>query len=264
MFVYTYSELVYKNTNLWRPQSNQNLSERRIPHFFELLYRQDLLEPSLIDDWSKCIRTLSVSSNERLATRLVDGSDKYWQSGGTQGSHWIRMEMLPGILIHSLKLVVNPQDSSYMPSLIAVNAGDSFDNMTELWSINVRHTDSIVTLLQDVKEHYACLEIAIKQCRNGGIDCKIHALQIVGCKKVFENQLATSVSFLASDWEVVQEQMSAQRASDVQQNAAVYVWGLNDKDQLGGLKGSKIKLPVYSEVLSKLKPVHIAGEYLFL
>lgn len=39
----------------------------------------------------------------------------------------------------------------------------------------------------------------------------------------------------------------------------VYVWGLNDKDQLGGLKGSKVKLPVYSDVLSALKPVHIAG-----
>lgn len=37
------------------------------------------------------------------------------------------------------------------------------------------------------------------------------------------------------------------------------MWGLNDKDQLGGMKGSKVKLPVYSESLSHLKPVHIAG-----
>jgi hypothetical protein len=39
----------------------------------------------------------------------------------------------------------------------------------------------------------------------------------------------------------------------------VLVWGLNDKDQLGGLKGSKVKLPVYSEALSALKPIHISG-----
>jgi hypothetical protein len=39
----------------------------------------------------------------------------------------------------------------------------------------------------------------------------------------------------------------------------VFVWGLNDKDQLGGLKGSKIKLPVFSETLSHLKPICIAG-----
>lgn len=39
----------------------------------------------------------------------------------------------------------------------------------------------------------------------------------------------------------------------------VFVWGLNDKDQLGGMKGSKVKLPVYSEFLSRLRPIHIAG-----
>lgn len=39
----------------------------------------------------------------------------------------------------------------------------------------------------------------------------------------------------------------------------VFVWGLNDKDQLGGLKGSKVKLPVLSEFVSQLRPIHIAG-----
>lgn len=39
----------------------------------------------------------------------------------------------------------------------------------------------------------------------------------------------------------------------------VYVWGLNDKDQLGGMKGSKVKLPVLSEFISQLRPIHIAG-----
>lgn len=39
----------------------------------------------------------------------------------------------------------------------------------------------------------------------------------------------------------------------------MYVWGLNDKDQLGGMKGSKVKLPVHSEILSHLRPIHIAG-----
>jgi E3 ubiquitin-protein ligase HERC2 len=39
----------------------------------------------------------------------------------------------------------------------------------------------------------------------------------------------------------------------------VFVWGLNDKDQLGNMKGSKIKMPVISEHLSLLKPTCIAG-----
>ena len=46
---------------------------------------------------------------------------------------------------------------------------------------------------------------------------------------------------------------------DTPNNIKVFVWGLNDKDQLGGLKGSKIKLPVFSETLSHLKPICIAG-----
>lgn len=45
--------------------------------------------------------------------------------------------------------------------------------------------------------------------------------------------------------------------TDIQ--AKVLVWGLNDKDQLGGLKGSKVKVPTYSESLSALRPIHIAG-----
>ncbi|XP_011304625.1 E3 ubiquitin-protein ligase HERC2 [Fopius arisanus] len=236
-------------------------------------YRRDITESSLIEDWSKCIRTLIVSSRDNWATRLVDGSGKFWQSCGQRGKHWIRLDMMPNILIESLKITVTPEDGSYMPSVIAVNAGDSFNSLLELATITVRNTDECVTLLQNMREYYSCIEIAIKQCRNGGIDCKVHSLQIVGKKKLFENQLATSVSFLASDWEAVQEQISGaphrgrivvdgyspRLHEQLQQHSAVYVWGLNDKDQLGGLKGSKIKLPEYSDVLSKLKPVQIAG-----
>lgn len=40
---------------------------------------------------------------------------------------------------------------------------------------------------------------------------------------------------------------------------AVYVWGLNDKGQLGGLNGSKIKRPTFNEALTALKPIEING-----
>jgi E3 ubiquitin-protein ligase HERC2 len=51
-------------------------------------YREDMsltLNTGLIEDWSKCIKTLSVSSRESFAHRLVDSSDSYWQSCGSQG-----------------------------------------------------------------------------------------------------------------------------------------------------------------------------------
>lgn len=58
----------------------------------------------------------------------------------------------------------------------------------------------------------------------------------------------------------MQQDCSKDRQSnELGQSCRVFVWGLNDKDQLGGLKGSKVKLPTYSEFLSRLKPLHIAG-----
>lgn len=114
-------------------------------------------------------------------------------------------------------------------------------------------------------QYYPCIEVAIKQCRNGGIDCKVRALCVVGRRRVVEDPMPRSFSFLATDsqakdcslaeWGVVGP--GPADASDPP--SRVYVWGLNDKDQLGGAKGSKVKLPVFSESLSSLRPVHIAG-----
>ncbi len=150
--------------------------------------------------------------------------------------------------------------------------------------MNLAPTDSIVTLLSNVKDYHRYVEIAIKQCRNGGIDCKVHGLQVVGKKRgdeEDEDAFSSSMSFLASDSEECDDQHAAavlgsgsmsysgsrirlsasdgkQQRGDAQ-STKVFVWGLNDKDQLGGLKGSKIKLPILSETLSNLKPVHISG-----
>ncbi|KAK7864133.1 hypothetical protein R5R35_007650 [Gryllus longicercus] len=251
----------------------------------------------LLEDWSRCIKTLNVSSRETWAHHLVDGSPSYWQSSGAQGKHWIRLEMQPGVLIHALRMVVDPSDSSYMPSLVVVSGGDSFTNMRELASVSIRSCDSVVTLLSDFKEFLSCVEMAVRQCRNGGIDCKVHALQIVGRRAAgagggagATGLLSAALSFLASDSEeLATEQPAAPRAAPLahahapacaaapggpahaagdarapapappEPSTKVLVWGLNDKDQLGGLKGSKVKLPIFSDSLSALRPLHIAG-----
>ncbi|XP_075228227.1 E3 ubiquitin-protein ligase HERC2 isoform X3 [Lycorma delicatula] len=220
-----------------------------------------------IDDWFRCVKTLSTSSRGNWALFLMDPySENYWQSCGQQGKHWIRLEMLPEILIQSLKMRVDPVDSSYMPSLVVVKGGSSFTSMHALATVHIHAADTIVTLLSDVREYYPCIEIAIKQCRNGGIDCKVHELYITGRRKNAISDLPASVPFLASDCTDIQESQSYVTRSDgttsstnSSRSSVVLVWGLNDKDQLGGLKGSKVKYPVYSEVLSSLKPVYIAG-----
>ncbi|GFU31029.1 e3 ubiquitin-protein ligase HERC2, partial [Nephila pilipes] len=118
----------------------------------------------------------------------------------------------------------------------------------------------------NIDKYYQYIEICIKQCRSGGIDCRIHGLTILGRRKT-EADDSTSFPFLASDEDIegdndVQviggpKSTTGEMLKDLE--TKVYVWGLNDKDQLGGLRGSKIKLPVFSEHLSTLKPISIAG-----
>ncbi|KAL1138806.1 hypothetical protein AAG570_008868, partial [Ranatra chinensis] len=224
--------------------------------------RHDFLQntdPDIIEDWTQCIQSFCVSSRETWSIHLFDTlADNYWQSCGPQGKHWIHLDMQPDVLIHSLKMKVDPADSSYMPSLVVISGGSSYTSLQELAKVYVRNHDTVVTLLSDIKEYYPFIEIAIKHCWNGGIDCKIHALYITGRKKSLFSDIPSAVSFLASDSSEIQETNSTCTVSG-NCSSKVFVWGLNDKDQLGGLKGSKVKYPVYSETLSALKPIYIAG-----
>ncbi|XP_041862098.1 E3 ubiquitin-protein ligase HERC2 isoform X2 [Melanotaenia boesemani] len=222
----------------------------------------------LIDDWSRAVKSLNVSSSVNQASRLTDCSDQCWQSSGSQGKHWIRLELFPDVLVHRLKMIVDPADSSYMPSLVVVSGGNSLNNLIELKTININPTDTTVLLLTDCTEFHRYIEIAIKQCRSSGIDCKIHGLGIVGRIRAEDEDLAT-VPFLASDNEEEDDEKAAagslarKKSSGLESSATirtkVFVWGLNDKDQLGGLKGSKIKVPSFSETLSALNVVQVAG-----
>ena len=109
------------------------------------------------------------------------------------------------------------------------------------------------------------VEIAIKQCRNGGIDCKVHGLQLVGRHLGTAMPLddtAALARLLPPDFEHDHEDPVFQHTNMVQQQqqqasynlynsgasisassaTRVFVWGLNDKDQLGGPKGIQFKV----------------------
>ncbi|XP_034287268.1 E3 ubiquitin-protein ligase HERC2 isoform X1 [Pantherophis guttatus] len=222
----------------------------------------------LLDDWSRIVKNLNVSSSVNQASRLIDGSEQCWQSSGSQGKHWIRLEIFPDVLVHRLKMIVDPADSSYMPSLVVVSGGSSLNNLIELKTININPTDTTVPLLGDCTEYHRYIEVAIKQCRSSGIDCKIHGLSILGRIRAEDEDLA-AVPFLASDNEEEDDDKAntgslvRKKTTGLESAASirtkVFVWGLNDKDQLGGLKGSKIKVPSFSETLSALNVVQVAG-----
>ena len=69
------------------------------------------------------------------------------------------------MIIQSLKLVVDPADSTYMPSLLVISAGDNLSALKEISTVNVYGTDTSVTLLSSLKNYHKYVEVAIKQCR---------------------------------------------------------------------------------------------------
>ena len=233
--------------------------------------------PSVIsgafDDWTKCVSQVTTSSLESTAFILFDGnSNTYWQSCGTKGKHWIRLEIEQNVLVQQLKIMVDPADGSYMPSKVSVCGGNSFMNMKELAFVNIGTNATTITLVSNLSEHYKIIEINILECRNGGIDCRVHGLSIVGRYRQECDDFISTFSFLASDGEDLDEDGEVNGKRNSVNNSfstsdgtrrghsvKVFVWGLNDKDQLGGLKGSKIKSPTYSETISAVRPIHIAG-----
>ncbi|XP_033150467.1 LOW QUALITY PROTEIN: probable E3 ubiquitin-protein ligase HERC2 [Drosophila busckii] len=230
-------------------------------------------QADLIEDWSRCIRALSVSSNEAAARHLLEGGGQAWQScsSGT-ARHWIRLELHECVLVQSLALRVSPADHSHMPSLIEVRVGDCLDSLKEYTWIPVSASVRRVVLMQQVPVYYPWIEIVIKQCQNNGIQCKVHGLEFVGRRQQPDlQQLLVNAQFLAGEYMETTAAsggtvagaaaaVASTPASEEQElPCSVMVWGLNDKEQLGGLKGSKVKVPSYSPSISRLRPTHIAG-----
>jgi len=60
--------------------------------------------------------------------------------------------MQPDVLVSLLTMVVEPTDSSYMPSLLAVSAGNSAQSLHELRTVSVEPNDRHVVLLDNVTQ----------------------------------------------------------------------------------------------------------------
>ena len=67
--------------------------------------------------------------------------------------------------MHSLRIQVDPADSTYMPSVIVVSGGEMLSSMKEIVSVNISPTDRIVSLLSNLKEYLRYIEIGKLQIR---------------------------------------------------------------------------------------------------
>ncbi|CAG9110144.1 unnamed protein product [Plutella xylostella] len=224
--------------------------------------------------WQDAIRAARVSScrPEAGAIRLLDGKPHtYWQSSSGTGQHWIRIEMRSGVRVRRLGLGV--PCGPHGPASLAVRAGASFDDaaLAALAAVPAPTADAgaqraQIQLLADCKHYYPCIEITLKQNRNIDADVRVHGLYINGFRpNPLYTDVLQSMNFVSEDWVEKENIVTTISSNDNNQPAVsndcpkVYVWGLNDKDQLAGVKGSKVKVPVLSPGLSAIRPVHIAG-----
>ena len=56
-----------------------------------------------VEDWHRCVKQLTVSSKESTAMKLIDGTDGYWQSSGSQG----KVNGKAGMCLHLFKFRFN-------------------------------------------------------------------------------------------------------------------------------------------------------------
>ncbi|KOB75866.1 Hect E3 ubiquitin ligase, partial [Operophtera brumata] len=195
---------------------------------------------------------------------------------GSIRAHWIRVEMRCGVRIRRLGLGV--PNSIHGPATLTVRGGTSFEEaaLASIAAVPCAPAPSTkerplshlaqIQLLADCKQYYPCIEIGIKQNRNVNADCRVHGLYITGFRpNPLYSDVLMSMNFIAEDW---MEKDTPNNSVSVDNNLPtlpndyprVYVWGLNDKDQLCGVKGSKVKVPVFSPVLSALRPLYVCGE----
>ncbi|KAL5022299.1 hypothetical protein ScPMuIL_001454 [Solemya velum] len=138
---------------------------------------------------------VSTFCDEAGPSSLTDGDpDTYWESDGSQGQHWIQLRMKKGTVIKKLHLIVDGSDDNYLPSRIVIQGGEQ-DNLKMLNTVSldwdVSDTEELL-LLEHISEHYPIIMIKIKECKAGGIDCRIRGIKITSTE---ERSLGFDIDF---------------------------------------------------------------------
>jgi E3 ubiquitin-protein ligase HECTD3 len=123
------------------------------------------------------------SSNEEALEELMDADleDNYWESDGNQGDHWLRFHMKPSTIIDKFALLVDPDDSSYLPRRVVIKVG-SQGSMSTLTTRNFTASDfdtkELQLFLSPLTVHYDIIEVHVKSCYQGGIDTRIRGVSV--------------------------------------------------------------------------------------
>uniref|UniRef100_A0A803TXP4 HECT domain E3 ubiquitin protein ligase 3 n=1 Tax=Anolis carolinensis TaxID=28377 RepID=A0A803TXP4_ANOCA len=127
------------------------------------------------------VDSIDVSSytEEFNVSCLTDNhADTYWESDGSQGQHWVRLNMKKGTIIKKLFLSVDTTDENFMPKRVAVYGGEG-DNLKKLSDVGIDESYiGDVCVLEDMTSHLPVIEIRIVECRDDGIDVRLRGIKI--------------------------------------------------------------------------------------
>uniref|UniRef100_A0A8B9PSA0 E3 ubiquitin-protein ligase HECTD3 n=1 Tax=Apteryx owenii TaxID=8824 RepID=A0A8B9PSA0_APTOW len=105
-------------------------------------------------------------------------ADTYWESDGSQGQHWVRLNMKKGTIVKKLLLTVDTTDENFMPKRVAVYGGEG-DNLKKLNDVGIDESYiGDVCVLEDMTTHLPVIEIRIVECRDDGIDVRLRGIKI--------------------------------------------------------------------------------------
>ena len=100
---------------------------------------------------STAYEDVTVSSRPQHLHHLLDNdTSTYWESAGPSGTHWIRLQMLPGVIVTELSLLCTATDS-YRPITVKVKVGPQPEDLTSLLTVacdRVRQPNGIIPILE--------------------------------------------------------------------------------------------------------------------
>ena len=145
------------------------------------------------------------------------------------------------MILNHLKLRVDSEDQSFMPTQVSVYARESSpDKNTLLKDVHIRENtkyNRAVTLLGQQKKYHCFILLKINNMMQGGQDCKLRAIEI-----------SASLPPLKTKPYIAPPSPYYDRSDKTQ----LYVWGLNVSDQILKREG-RILTPTQSKQISQME-----------
>nr|XP_047914919.1 E3 ubiquitin-protein ligase HECTD3-like [Anser cygnoides] len=126
-----------------------------------------------------CSVEVSSQAEDYKACHLTDNqAETCWESNGSIGQHWVRLNMKKGTIVKKLWLTLNMQIHSYNPRRVAVYGGAP-NSLHHLRTVLIKETSyQDVCILRDMKTYLPVLEIRFLECRDQGCNVRLRGIKI--------------------------------------------------------------------------------------